>query len=96
MTLMGELAIDAGGVRALTHALRTAASHLELDAGLRAVDDEAFASPVADELRDAVAALQNETGALRALVTGLAAAGDRAADELVATDAAVASDLRAR
>jgi hypothetical protein len=88
---MGDLSIDAAHVGTLTSGLRSAAAHVEPDASLGAVDDEEFASPVADELRASARQLERQADAVHALIAGLATAADRAAGELRATDAALAT-----
>ena len=88
---MSGLAVDVDAIHLLTHHLRTAAAELAPEHALLLVPDDAFESPVASALTATNTDLRRQAGALAEFVTALADAGDRAAHELVRTDAALAT-----
>ena len=91
---MSGLNVDVEAIHLLTHHLRTVAAELAPEHTLLLVPDDAFESPVASALVATNTDLHRQASAVAEFVTALADSGDRAADGLVRTDAALATDAR--
>jgi hypothetical protein len=82
--------VDSAAIAQLTHHLRRAADELPVEHAVIRVSPADFQSPVADALTATNADLIRQASAVAEFIDSLAAAGDEAAERLLAIDAAVA------
>jgi hypothetical protein len=87
-----RLQVDSDAIHGFARQIRSA-SRSVADARLPEGHGQAFESTVAEELRAASADLGRRLTALHELTSSLARAADRAADELMASDAGLAGSL---
>lgn len=88
-----RLSVDSDAIHMLAQQVRSASDVMD-DSPVHDAPEEAFESPVAEQLRVATTDVRRQAAALQQLTSSLAQAGDRAADEFIATDGSLAGSAR--